>query len=90
MTSDVSISLQGAFSRSKASWQTIQNEAQRDCSKALRIDFLCAANAESKCACIDAAKCASYFCKLAGIALEIVDRQITNRWRAGFGPAHPD
>ena len=27
MTSDVSISLQGAFSRSKASWHTIENEA---------------------------------------------------------------
>jgi hypothetical protein len=48
----------------------------RDRGKALGIDFLFAANAESKGACMDAAKRASYFCKLAGIALEIVDRQV--------------
>ena len=50
----------------------------RDCGKALRIDFLFAANAESKGACIDAAERASYFCKLAAIAREIIDCQIAS------------
>jgi hypothetical protein len=71
MTSVLSISLQGAFFALQSLLADDTERSPRDCVKALRIDFLFAANAESKCACSDAAKCGSHFSKLGGIAREI-------------------